>query len=136
MADRRRVVVTGMGAITPLGVGVDTYWDGLMEGRSGVGPVTLFDASEFPVRIGAECREFVPTDHLDRKTLKRLDRFSQFGLVSCEEAFHSLTVAMAGILHRPFGVAEEVAEVVAFLASDASSYITGQVIVVDGGLHM
>ena len=89
MGDRRRVVVTGMGAVTPLGMGVDAYWDGLMEGRSGVGPVTLFDASEFPVRIGAECRDFVPTDHIDRKTLKRLDRFSQFGLVSCEEAFQS-----------------------------------------------
>jgi 3-oxoacyl-[acyl-carrier-protein] synthase II len=76
-----------MGAVTPLGVGVDKFWDGLMEGRSGVGPVTLFDAAQFPVRIGAECRDFVAEDHLDRKMLKRLDRYSQFGLVACEEAF-------------------------------------------------
>ena len=89
MADRRRVVVTGMGAITPLGVSVDTYWDGLIDGRSGVGPVTLFDVTDFPVRIGGECDQFVPTDCIDRKTVKRLDRFSQFGLAACEEAFRN-----------------------------------------------
>lgn len=89
MADRRRVVVTGMGAVTPLGVGVDKYWDGLIAGRSGAGPVTLFDTTGYPVRIGAECADFDPTSVLDRKVLKRLDRYSQFGLVSAEEAARS-----------------------------------------------
>jgi 3-oxoacyl-[acyl-carrier-protein] synthase II len=85
MADRR-VVITGMGAVTPLGVSMDAFWDGLIEARSGVSRVSIFDASTHPVKIGAECRTFHPADHLDRKTFKRLDRFVQFALVASREA--------------------------------------------------
>ncbi len=85
MADRR-VVVTGMGAVTPFGVSVDCLWDALIEGRSGLGPITLFDASEFTARIAGECAGYHAEDHLDRKELKRLDRYAQFALVSADEA--------------------------------------------------
>lgn len=83
---QRRVVVTGMGAVTPYGVSVDRMWDGLIEGRSGVRRISLFDTSEFDVHIGGEVTEFNPEEHIDRKLIKRLDRFVQFALVSTAEA--------------------------------------------------
>ncbi len=86
MSDRR-VVVTGMGAVTPFGVSVDALWDGLIEGCSAIGPVSLFDASIFDVRIAGECRDFDPTKYLEGKLVKRLDRFVQFAMVAAEEAF-------------------------------------------------
>ncbi|MBU0719167.1 MAG: beta-ketoacyl-ACP synthase II [Planctomycetes bacterium] len=82
----RRVVITGMGAVTPFGVTVDAYWDALIAGRSGITPITRFDASDYDVRIGGECAHFDPAAHLDPKEIKRLDRFAQFALVSCDEA--------------------------------------------------
>ena len=103
MADRR-VVSTGMGAVTPLGMTVDTFWDGLVEGRSGVTAVSLFDAADHSVRIGAECRDFIPSDHFDRKILKRMDRFAQFALVACEEAVKGAGLAMERIDPERIGV--------------------------------
>ncbi|MFQ5592002.1 MAG: beta-ketoacyl-ACP synthase II, partial [Phycisphaerae bacterium] len=86
---QRRVVVTGMGAVTPFGVTVDEFWDALIEGRSGITHITLFDASRHSVRIGGECREFVAENHIDRKIVKRLDRYAQFALAACAEAFNT-----------------------------------------------
>ncbi len=83
---QRRVVITGMGAITPLGNTVDQFWEGLIEGRSGVGPVTRFDASAFDVRFGGQCWDFDPDKQIDRRTVKRLDRFSQFALAAARDA--------------------------------------------------
>ncbi len=91
MADRR-VVVTGMGAVTPFGVTVDPYWDGLIEGRSGITPISLFDASQFDVRIAGEISSYAAEKHLDRKIIKRSDRFAQFALTACDEA-----VRMSGL---------------------------------------
>lgn len=87
MTMNRRVVITGMGAVTPFGVSVDRYWDGLVEGRSGIVPITLFDVSEFGVRIGGEIPSFKATDHLEPKAIKRLDRYAQFAMVATGEAF-------------------------------------------------
>ncbi|HSW10780.1 MAG TPA: beta-ketoacyl-ACP synthase II [Bacillota bacterium] len=77
---QHRVVVTGMGAITPFGVGVPALWDGLREGRSAVGPLTRFDASEYPCRIAAEVPDFQPGDFLDARDARRMDRFAQFAI--------------------------------------------------------
>ncbi len=82
----RRIVVTGMGAVTPLGITVDCLWDGLLEGRSGLRPVSLFDTTEFDVRIGGEIPDFKAHEHLDRKLAKRLDRFAQLALIAVGEA--------------------------------------------------
>ncbi len=86
MANRRRVVITGMSAITPLGIGLETYWDGLLQGRSGVAPVTDFDCSAIATRIAAQVKGFAPDDYLDRKESKRMDRFVQFAVVAAQMA--------------------------------------------------
>lgn len=83
----RRVVITGVGVLSPFGFSVDRFWDGLVEGRCGLGPITLFDTSQYDVYIGGEIPNFDATKYLDRKLAKRLDRYAQFAMVATEEAF-------------------------------------------------
>lgn len=82
MGSRRRVVITGMGAITPLGNSVDEFWKGLIDGRSGIALHTMFDSSGFTTKIAGQCKTFEPTRWIDRKLIKRLDRFAQFALAA------------------------------------------------------
>lgn len=82
----KRVVVTGLGAITPLGNTVTEYWQGLLQGRSGIELITLFDASRHACRIAGEVKGFDPTDYLDRKDAKRMDRFAQFAVCASTQA--------------------------------------------------
>ena len=94
----RQVVVTGLGAVTPLGCGAALFWDRLRAGRSGVGPITLFDAGAFPVRIAGEVKGFAPPAEIDRKRARRLDRYALFGVAAALEAWRD-----AGIeAHDPF----------------------------------
>lgn len=79
---KRRVVVTGLGAITPVGNDAATTWRALVEGKSGAGPITKFDASSFPVRFAAEVKDFDPSAYMERKEAKRADPFTQYA-VSC-----------------------------------------------------
>jgi len=83
---KRRVVVTGLGAITPLGIGVETSWQSLCQGKSGIGPVTRFDATGFRTRIAGEVKDFNPLDFMDRKLLRRGDRFIHFALAASRMA--------------------------------------------------
>lgn len=83
---RQRVVITGVGAITPLGLSVADFWGSLKAGKSGVGPITRFDTSEFDVHIGAEVKGFDPLDFMDRKEGRRADRYTQFAIASCRQA--------------------------------------------------
>jgi 3-oxoacyl-[acyl-carrier-protein] synthase II len=82
----KRVVVTGLGALTPLGNSVPQYWEGMMNGVSGAGPITGFDSSKFKTRFACELKNFEPTDFLDRKEARKIDRFTQFALVTSDEA--------------------------------------------------
>lgn len=82
----QRVVITGMGAITPLGLNVADFWEGLKAGRSGVGLITRFDTSNFETKIGAEVKGFTPSDFLDRKEARRMDRYTQFALAAAKMA--------------------------------------------------
>lgn len=82
----KRVVVTGMGALTPLGNSVEDYWNGLINGVSGAAPITLFDASKFRTRFACEVKNFDPTEFLDKKEARKIDRFSQFALVASDQA--------------------------------------------------
>ncbi|WP_324667610.1 beta-ketoacyl-ACP synthase II [Geochorda subterranea] len=79
---RRRVVVTGMGVVSPIGIGLDAFWSALVEGRPGVGPITRFDASGLDCRIAAEVHDFEPERYMDRKEARRTDRFAQFALAA------------------------------------------------------
>ena len=82
----RRVVVTGLGAITPLGNNVSDYWNNLLNGVSGAAPITRFDASKFKTQFACEVKGFNPEDYLDRKEARKLDPFSQYGLCSAIQA--------------------------------------------------
>lgn len=84
--DRKRVVVTGLGAITPIGNTLHDYWEGLLQGRSGIGPITLFDASHHACRIAGEVKGFDPQAYMDRKDAKRMDRFAQFAVAASKQA--------------------------------------------------
>jgi 3-oxoacyl-[acyl-carrier-protein] synthase II len=84
--DRRRVVITGMGVVTPLGLSVSDFWDGLLAGRSGVSRITRFDTTDYPCQIAGEIHDFIPETHIDPGVAKRLDRFAQFGLMAAQEA--------------------------------------------------
>jgi 3-oxoacyl-[acyl-carrier-protein] synthase II len=88
VSTKRRVVVTGHGCVSPFGVGVAALWDGVKNGKSGIGPITLFDpkAKEFPVTFAGEVKGFDPKAHFDHKQVKHLDRVTQFALVSAREA--------------------------------------------------
>ncbi|HXW83565.1 MAG TPA: beta-ketoacyl-ACP synthase II [Candidatus Binataceae bacterium] len=82
----RRVVVTGVGLVTPLGTGIDKNWDALMAGRSGIGPVTRFDASQFATRIAGEVKDFDPEDWIEKRDIKKMDLFIQYAVASAEQA--------------------------------------------------
>ena len=82
----KRVVVTGMGALTPIGNTLTDYWDGLLSGRNGIGPITLFDASRHDSRIAGEVRGFDPQNYMERKEAKRMDRFAQFAVAASKQA--------------------------------------------------
>lgn len=82
----KRVVVTGIGALTPLGNNPDDYWNGLVNGVSGAEPITLFDASKFKTRFACEIKNFEPTDFLDKKEARKIDRFSQIAIVASDQA--------------------------------------------------
>ncbi|MGB9867643.1 MAG: beta-ketoacyl-ACP synthase II [Bacillota bacterium] len=82
----RRVVITGIGVVSPIGIGRDQFWQNVKEGKSGVGLVSRFDASAFPTRIAAEVKDFDPTKFMDRRTARHMDRFSQFAVAAAKMA--------------------------------------------------
>jgi len=82
----KRVVVTGLGALTPIGNNIEDYWDGLKNGKSGSAPVTYYDTEKFKVKFACELKGFDPLEHFDRKEARKLDRFAQYALVSSDEA--------------------------------------------------
>ncbi len=82
----KRVVVTGLGALTPIGNTVSEYWDGLKNGKSGCAPITYFDTEKFKTKFACEIKNYDPQDHFDRKEARKLDRFAQYALVSSDEA--------------------------------------------------
>ena len=85
----RRVVVTGVGLVSPLGIGTEITWQGVRAGKSGVGPITAFDATEFACRIAGEVKDFDPQKYIEKKEIKKMGRFIQFAIAASECAFSS-----------------------------------------------
>src|SRR5919201_2415769 len=83
---RRRVVITGLGAVSPLGNDVETTWRNLLAGESGAGPITHFDAADYPVRFACELKDFDPTQWIERKQARRMDRFAQMIVAAARQA--------------------------------------------------
>jgi 3-oxoacyl-[acyl-carrier-protein] synthase II len=95
--DLKRVVVTGLGAITPLGKSVPEYWDNLVKGVSGADYIQQFDVSKFKTRFACEVKDFEPTNYLDRKEARKLDRFTQFALIASDEAVSDAGISKENI---------------------------------------
>ena len=98
MSDARsRVVVTGMGAMTPLGESVAEFWDGLVVGRSGIGPMMLADPTDYPCRVSGEVSDFDPDRYIERRESRRMSRFSQLAVAAAQEAMRDAGLADASI---------------------------------------
>ena len=82
----KRVVVTGLGALTPIGNTIDEYWEGLISGKSGAAPITYFDTEKFKTKFACELKNFTATDFLDRKEARKMDKFAQYAMVASDEA--------------------------------------------------
>ena len=96
--NKRRVVITGLGAVTPCGIGVDNFWQAMLEGKSGVSTIERIDTEGQAVKIAAEIKDkdFNPEDYIDPKDAKRMDRFTQFGIVAADEAIADAGLDEAG----------------------------------------
>src|SRR4026209_106117 len=103
--ERRRVVVTGLGMITPLGGSVATTWEGIRAGRSGIGPITRFDTTGLETTIGGEVRDFDPLEYMDRKEARRADRFAQFAVATASQAIADAKLEITKDLAPRVGVA-------------------------------
>ncbi len=96
----RRVVVTGLGAVTPLGLDPETFWKNLTAGKSGAGPITLFDASAFPVQFACELKGFDPTAWIDKRKARKIDRFAQMIVAAARQAETDSGIDVAGETER------------------------------------
>ena len=101
----RRVVVTGVGAVTPIGTGAQRLWEGVRNGTSGVRMITRFDTSQIPTTVAAEIRGFDPLDFFDAKLARRMDRFAHLGLASADLALQDACLSLNhNQLHERIGV--------------------------------
>jgi 3-oxoacyl-[acyl-carrier-protein] synthase II len=100
----KRVVVTGLGAITPLGKSVPEYWDGLVKGVSGADIIQQFDIAKFKTRFACEVKDFEPTNYLERKEARKLDRFTQFALIASDEAVKDAGISKENVDQDRVGV--------------------------------
>ncbi|KAB3535200.1 beta-ketoacyl-ACP synthase II [Alkaliphilus pronyensis] len=100
----RRVVITGIGSITPIGNTVEEYWNSLLSGVSGIDYITKFDTSDYPTRIAAEVKGFNPEEHIDKKEARKMDRFTQFAVAASLMAMKDAGLKIEDIVAEKFGV--------------------------------
>ena len=104
MRHSRRVVITGMGVVTSLGESLDQFWSALCSGKSGVGPLTLFDTTEFKVKFGGQVRDWDPAARFGVKEARHLDRFAQFALAAATSAIEDSGIDFRGMPPEQCGV--------------------------------
>ncbi len=97
MNNQRRVVITGLGALTPLGLTLDETWQGLLQARSGIGPITLLDAGDLPVRVAGEIKDFDATHYIDRKQVRRTSRTTHLAIAAATMALHNAQLDLSKI---------------------------------------
>ena len=102
--EMKRVVVTGIGAITPLGNGVEDFWNALINGVSGAAPITHFDASKFKTQFACEVKDYDPQNYFDRKEVRKLDLFTQYAMVASDEAMQDSNIDLEKVNKDRFGV--------------------------------
>lgn len=102
--EKKRVVVTGMGVISPVGTGLNKFWDSLIKGKSGIDKITRFDTSDLPSRIAGEVRDFNPEAYIEKKELKRLDRFTQFAISATKMALEDADLDLSTVDKTRIGV--------------------------------
>ncbi|HQA59811.1 MAG: beta-ketoacyl-ACP synthase II [Tepidanaerobacteraceae bacterium] len=102
--EKKRVVVTGMGVISPVGTGLNKFWDSLVKGKSGIDKITRFDTSDLPSRIAGEVRDFNPEAYIEKKELKRLDRFTQFAISATKMALEDADLDLSTVDKTRIGV--------------------------------
>ena len=100
----RRVVVTGMGALTPIGNDLGSYWNGLVSGKSGADHITYFDTSKFKTQFACELKGYDPLNHFDRKESRKLDKFAQYAIVCSDEAIKNANLDLDSIDKTRVGV--------------------------------
>ena len=135
MADKRRVVVTGIGLVSSLGIGTEKNWEGLLAGKSGVGPITKFDLNEFDgefsTRIAGEVKGFDPLAFIEKKDVKKMDVFIQYAIAEKAQVDWAAQIPLGRL-----GTGDDIAAAACYLASDEAAYITGHVLAVNGGMSM
>lgn len=94
MGKNRRVVVTGMGAITPIGNSVEEFWNGIKEGKTGFGPITYFDTADYRCKLAAEVKDFDPAQYMDKKSARRMEQFCQFAVAAAGQAITDAGLTM------------------------------------------
>ena len=94
MGKNRRVVITGMGAITPIGNSVEEFWNGIKEGKTGFGPITYFDTADYRCKLAAEVKDFDPTQYMDKKSARRMEQFCQFAVAAAGQAISDAGLTM------------------------------------------
>jgi 3-oxoacyl-[acyl-carrier-protein] synthase II len=124
----RRVVVTGVGAVTPVGLDAPSTWASLLEGQSGIARITLFDPTDYPVQIGGEVKGFDATGRIEAKELRRMDRYAQLGLCAAQEAF-----ADAGF--APNGLRDDIGVIFGSAAGGLGTLLEQQRVLLERGIR-
>ncbi|HPC26916.1 MAG TPA: beta-ketoacyl synthase N-terminal-like domain-containing protein, partial [Paludibacteraceae bacterium] len=100
----KRVVVTGLGAVTPVGTTVPIFWNNIVNGVSGAAPITHFDASQFKTQFACEVKDFDPTQYFEKKEIRKMDLYTQYGLVAAKEAVENCGVDVEKVDKNEIGV--------------------------------
>lgn len=100
----KRVVITGLGAVTPIGIGKESFWQGVKEGKCGISTIEAFDVSDFKMKLAAEVKNFSPEDYMDKKDAKRYDRFCQFAMAAAELCLNDAGIDLEKVDKERFGI--------------------------------